>query len=423
LVSVRVASCYEFDNLAMRANSLLKAVAEQKPLMNPGTEEFESDEEAVLLAATKRPDQVMRKPSRFVFGLAAASAALLLAIASFIAPSWVNLRPGFRNTSQVTASTIGASLVSEEWKWNTEKFQEKVSLPPFDGQLLKAVFEETSANTCFEEFQMEDGTVSYRHRNGLFITAKNGERVVSSPPVGGSAQFFGKKTNEDGTISLMVHGGSWLTALPSGVVVADAPNIQAWQTFTQKNGENGTIMLRSTHGKYLGVQSVGEEFAVADRSLLMKDAGLGHQITAAEAISVITTAEADSIGSREKFTIVYNTADGTVSFKTKYGTFLTSPTRLDGLVSGDSTTACGREAFSLIKRDGGKVSLQTFDGRYITALTHGFLVGDSKQLGDWESFVMENHGDGTVSFKSYHGRYITASKVPLSQDGAWTFAE
>jgi len=286
----------------MRASSLLKVVAEQKPLMNLGTEEFESDEEAVLLAATKRPDQVMRKPSRFVFGLAAASAALLLAIASFIAPSWVNLRPGFRNTSQVTASTIGASLVSEEWKWNTEKFQEKVSLPPFNGQLLKAVFEETSANTFFEERQMGDGTVSYRHTNGMFITAKNGERAVSSASIPGSTQFFGKTTNEDGTISLMVHGGSWLTALPSGIIVANAANIQAWQTFTQQKGENGTIALRNTHGKYLGVQTHGEQFPVADRSMLTNN------------FSIITTAEALSIASRGKFTIVNNTADNTWHF-------------------------------------------------------------------------------------------------------------
>jgi len=264
---------------------------------------------------------------------------------------------------------------------------------------------------------MEDGTVSYRHRNGLFITAKNGEHAVSSPSVPGSTQFFGKINNDDDTISFMVYGGSYLTVLPSGIVVADAANIQSWQKFTQKKGDHGTIALRSPHGKYLGVQKLGKEFDLAEeRSMLTKD-------DAAKAISVITTAVADSIGSKEKFAIVYNMADDTASFKTKYGTFLTAPARLDGLVSGDSTTACGREAFSLIKRDGGKVSLQTFDGRYITALTHGFLVGDSKQLGDWESFVMENHGDGTVSFKSYHGRYITASKVPLSQDGAWTFAE
>jgi len=63
----------------MIVSSLLKAVAEQKTLMNLGTEEFESDEEAVLLTATKRPDQVMREPARFAaqrklasFGLAAA---------------------------------------------------------------------------------------------------------------------------------------------------------------------------------------------------------------------------------------------------------------------------------------------------------------------------------------------------------------
>jgi len=337
---------------------------------------------------------------------------------SVITSSWVHRWPGLRNTSHVTANKLDTSLLSKVLKLT----KEKTLVPPFDGQLLMAVFEENSSNTFFEEIQMDDGTVSYQHRNGLFITAKKGERAVSSPSVPGSTQFFGKSINEGGTISLMVHGGSWLTALPSGIIVANAPNIQSWQTFTQKNGENGTIALRSTHGKYLGVQTPDVELAVTDRSMLTKDDGLGGQPAAAEAVSVITTAEANSIGPREKFTVVHNTADNTVSLKTKYGTFLTSPRSLDGLVSGDSTMACGREAFSLVKKNG-KVHLRTFDGRYITALKHGFLVGDAKQPGTWESFDMENHSNGTVSFRSCHGRYITASKVPLLPEGGdWAFA-
>jgi len=156
--------------------------------------------------------------------------------------------------------------------------------------------------------------------------------------------------------------------------------------------------------------------------MLTKDDGLGVQTRVAEAVSVITTAEADSIGSREKFTIVHNTADNPVNLKTKYGTFLTSPPRLDGLVTGDGTMACGKEAFSLIKKDG-KVYMHTLDGRYITALKHGFLVGDAKQPGVWESFDMDSNGDGTVSFKSCHGKYISASKVPLLPAGGdWAFA-
>jgi len=391
---------------------LLKVVAGQKPQMHLGIEESESDEESFLLTASKRPKQGIPEPARFTaqhklafFGLAAAaSAALLLVVVSFTASSWAGLWPGWRNSSQVTASKLGTSLLNEAF----EPTKEKTLLPPFNGQLLKAVFEETSANTFFEEVQMDDGTVSYRHRNGLLITAKNGERAVSSPSVPGSTQFFGKLTNADGTISLMVHGGTWLTSLPSGTVVADAPTIQSWQTFTQKKGENGTIALRSTHGKYLGVQTLSEEFAAADRSMLATDDGLGRQTIAA--VSVIVTADANSIGSREKFTMLSYAADNTVSFKTKYGTFLTSPPSLNGLVSGDSTMACGRETFSLIKKDG-KVYLHTFDGRYITALEHGFLVGDAKVPDAWESFFMESHSDGTVSFKSYHDRYITAAKV------------
>jgi len=122
------------------------------------------------------------------------------------------------------------------------------------------------------------------------------------------------------------------------------------------------------------------------------------------------------IGPSEKFSLVYNMADETVSFKTKYGTFLTSPQTLEGLVSGDSAEAGGRVAFTLTNNNG-KVCLHTFDGRYITALKNGLLVGDARQPNVWESFDMVSHGDGTVSLKSCHGKYVTATDVSLQPEG------
>jgi ribosomal protein L27 len=376
--------------------------------MSRGIHEYETDEEAVVLTASESQFLVTHERARFArqrtsafFGVAGASAALLLAVVGFIASSRAGLRPGLHNTSQVTVSKLGTSLVNEA----EDLTKEKALRVPFNGQLLKAEFDEPSAHTLFMEIQMEDGTVSYRHGNGLFVTAKKGERTVSSPQVPGSTQFFGKKTNEDGTVSLMVHGGTWLTALPSGIIVADAANIQSWQSFTQEKGENGTVTLRSAHGKYLGSQTLGGQFVAAERSMLAKDFG-----------RIITTAEADSIGPSEKFTLVYNMADETVSFKTKYGTFLRSPQTLEGLVSADSAEAGGRVAF-ILTNNNGKVCLHTFDGRYITALKNGFLIGDARQPNVWESFDMVSHGDGTVSLKSCHGKYVTATDASLLPEG------
>jgi hypothetical protein len=315
----------------------------------------------------------------------------------------------------VTTNEGVISLLSE-----AEKATKDQPMAPFAAQLLQAVFDEPSPNTFFEEIQMEDGTVSYRHRSGLMVTAKTGRYVVSSPPVRGSTQFFGKTTNKDGTIALMVHGGRWLTALPSGEIVADGPDITLWQTFTPKKGENGTVALRTIHGKYIGLNHpLSEEFA-PDRNMLMKDDGLGRQAKAAEAVSIVITANASSIGSNEKFTIVKNRADDTVNFKTTHGTFLTSP--MNGLMSGDRTIACGREAFTVIPKHG-KVYLRTFDGWYITAHRRGFLVGDAIRPGLWESFEMKSNDDGTVALKSFHGKYISATKLPLPPvGGLWATA-
>jgi len=382
--------------------------------MDLGSHEFDLDDEVVLLTAEERRDPVGEKPPRFplrrtltFLGLAGA---VLLAIVSFTASSWANPRPGLRNTSHVTANNVARLLLNEA----EERSKETNSMALFDAQLLKAVFDEPSANTFFEEIQMEDGTVSYRHKNGLLVTAKKGQYVVSSPSVPGSSQFFGKTTFEDGTIALMVHGGRWLTAMPSGEIVANGPDITAWQTFTPKKGDNGTVALQTIHGKYIGLDQMHNEGFAAQRNLLMKEDGCSRRAAAAETASVITLAQSSSIGSGEKFTMIKNSADDTVSFKTQYGTFLTSP--MNGLVSGGSTGACGREAFTLVLRYG-KVYLRTFDGWYITAHKRGFLVGDSIHPGQWESFDMESNDDGTVALKSFHGKYITASKVP--DGGEW----
>jgi len=64
-------------------------------------------------------------------------------------------------------------------------------------------------------------------------------------------------------------------------------------------------------GNTLACETLGEEFAVADRNMLTKVDGLGNQTTGAKAVSIITTAEANSISAREKFIIVYNLADDT----------------------------------------------------------------------------------------------------------------
>jgi len=422
--------------------SLFQAVAENRLQLDCESHEFRSDDEVVVLTAKERRDQVSRqKPARFetrgtfaFFGLAAA---LLLSVIGFIASSQTELWPGFRNKSHVTVNIAATSMFSEA----EELTKEKKPIAPFEVRLLKAVSDETSATTFFTEILMHDGTVSYRHKNGLLVTAKKGNYVKSSPPVPGAAQFFGKRTNEDGTISLMVHGGSWLTALPSGEIVADGVKITAWQKFTPKQGDNGAMALRTVHGKYIGVnQTLSREFAVGNKLMkdsrfgfqatparaLMKDSGIGFQATPTRAVSIIIMAQASSIGSREKFTMIKNMADDTVSFKTKYGTFLTSP--MDGLVSGDSTIPCGREAFTLILKHS-MVSLRTFDGWYITAHRRGFLVGDAEQPGLHESFNMQSNDDGTVSFKSYHGKYFRATNVPVEpnvplepEGGDWALA-
>jgi len=412
--------------------SLFQAVAENRLQLDCESHEFRSDDEVVVLTAKERRDQVSRqKPARFetrgtfaFFGLAAA---LLLSVIGFIASSQTELWPGFRNKSHVTVNIAATSMFSEA----EELTKEKKPIAPFEVRLLKAVSDETSATTFFTEILMHDGTVSYRHKNGLLVTAKKGNYVKSSPPVPGAAQFFGKRTNEDGTISLMVHGGSWLTALPSGEIVADGVKITAWQKFAPKKGESGSVALRTVHGKYIGInQTLSQEFAAIGNKLMKgsrfgfqatpKDSGFGFQATPTRAVSIIIMAQASSIGSREKFTMIKNIADNTVGFKTNYGTFLTSP--MDGLVSGDSTIPCGREAFTLILKHG-KVSLRTFDGWYITVHKRGFLVGDAEQIGLHESFYMESSADGTVSFRSYHGKYFRATNVPLAPKGGdWAFA-
>jgi len=406
----------------MSTGSLLREVVEQKLEMDLESHEFETDNEVFALTALQRQDQAGEKAARFAsrrtlasFGL---STVLLLGIVSFAASSRGHLWSGLRNSPHSAATKVVTSILNEVG----ELAKEEPLTASSDARLLKAVFEETSANTFFQELQMDDGTVSYRHRSGLLITAKAGQQAMSSPSVSGSTQFFGKTTNEDGTTALMVHGGNWLTALPSGIIVANGTSITAWQSFTLQRGENGTVALRSIHGKYVGLnQTAGDEFAV-DRSMLMRDEGFGRRGMGAGAFSIITAAEADNIGSREKFTIVNNEADETVNLKTRYDTFLTSPSNLSGLVSGDSTMACGREAFALVHRHG-KVYLHTFDGRYITAQRHGFLAADSTRPGIQEAFDMEFNDDGTVALKSFHGRYITATKVSLLPDGGdWAFA-
>lgn len=67
------------------------------------------------------------------------------------------------------------------------------------------------------------------------------------------------------------------------------------------------------------------------------------------------------------------------------------------------------------------VALQTYDGRYVTAMNDEggrdwVLRSQTHTIGDWEKFSMLCLVDGKMALQTYHGRYVTALDDEAGRD-------
>jgi hypothetical protein len=95
------------------------------------------------------------------------------------------------------------------------------------------------------------------------------------------------------------------------------------------------------------------------------------------------------------------------------------------------------EKLTLFCLDDGKVAFQTYHGRYVTAMDNGgtwdwVLRAEAQKLSDWEKFTLVNAANGrnlpcseavkllgqggvSIALQTYHGRYVTA----MDNGGTW----
>jgi len=66
------------------------------------------------------------------------------------------------------------------------------------------------------------------------------------------------------------------------------------------------------------------------------------------------------------------------------------------------------EQWTVTHNDDGTVSLQSFDGHYLTAEIDGTVAARATSSGEWERYVIEVRDDAIVAFKTHHGTYLQA---------------
>jgi len=267
-----------------------------------------------------------------------------------------------------------------------------------------------SALAWFHYIKDSDGTLTLHHKIGEYITVLENKKMVARTATRGGSQSFVRIDNHDGTISLMARGGTYVTSLKSGTMVADGPFVQSWQKFTEINGPDG-IAFKSSQGNFVEIQLDSSELEYG-----LPGTGQPEDAAQFEASSndvdyiVAINATGENITDAEKFTLLKDNLDRTVSLKTTYGTYLTAPELLDGFVTAANDHIAGREAFEMAYTPAGLVSFRTFDGRWCSCLAHGSITASAEKVGEWESFERIDNSDGTISLKSWHGKYVSAIK-------------
>jgi len=267
-----------------------------------------------------------------------------------------------------------------------------------------------SSLAWFQYIEDSDGTMALKHKYGEYITVLENKKMVARSAVRGGAQSFVRVDNHDGTISLMARGGTYVTSLTSGTMVADGPFVQDWQKFTEVNGPDG-IALKSSQGKFVEILWDINELAYGMPSIGRNEAADQHGVSSKDLPFIVKiNATGENITDAEKFTLMNDNLDRTVSLKSTYGTYLTAPKMLDDFVTATNDHVGGREAFEMAYTPAGAVSFRTFDGRWCSALAHGTITATAEKVGEWESFERIDNSDGTISLKSCHGKYVSAIK-------------
>jgi len=331
---------------------------------------------------------------------------------------------------------LGTRMFSERWLHDMRKMpddpapsvnSEKDEMPPHvaiahDGHAMEESLEtapihpvrsEKSAPSSLAWFRYikdSDGTLALKHKYGEYITVLENKKMVARSAVRGGAQSFVRVDNHDGTISLMARGGTYVTSLTSGTMVADGPFVQDWQKFTEVNGPDG-IALKSSQGKFVEILWDINELAYGMPSIGRNEAADQHGVSSKDLPFIVKiNATGENITDAEKFTLMNDNLDRTVSLKSTYGTYLTAPKMLDDFVTATNDHVGGREAFEMAYTPAGAVSFRTFDGRWCSALAHGTITATAEKVGEWESFERIDNSDGTISLKSCHGKYVSAIK-------------
>jgi len=281
-----------------------------------------------------------------------------------------------------------------------------------------------SSFAWFRYIKDSDGTLMLKQNYGEYITVLENKQMVARFAARGGAQYFVRVDNGDGTISLMARGGTYVTSLNSGTMVADGPFVQSWQKFTEINGPEG-IALKSFQGNFVEIlwgiddmPSIGQQSmaAVATAAAAAEAADQPEASSKDLEFIVAINATGENITDAEKFTLLNDNLDRTVSLKTTYGTYLTAPKLLDDFVTATNDHIAGREAFQMAYTPAGAVSFRTFDGRWCSALAHGSISASAEKVGEWESFERVDNSDGTISLKSWRGRYVSAIKKAKRAD-------
>lgn len=283
----------------------------------------------------------------------------------------------------------------------------------------------TSDFTWFTEIKDTDGTVCYRHKYGEYLTVLENKKMVARSAAQGGAQFFLKTTNGDGTISLMARGGTYVTSLKSGTMVADGPFVQDWQKFRVERAPDGTVALRTSENKYVEIRWDVNELAYGMANISLQkeneDSAEEHRnvsVSGQQAFRIFVNATGEAITDSEKFTLMNDNLDRTVSLKTCYGTYLTAPGYPERFVTAENDHIAGREAFAMAYTPTGEVSLRAFDGHWCSVLAHGSITADAPKVGSWETFKRVDNDDGTLSLRSFHGKFISVIKVPMEPSAA-----
>jgi hypothetical protein len=256
-----------------------------------------------------------------------------------------------------------------------------------------------------------DGTISLRTIHDKYFTAyKNGALTADSDTVG-EKQVFKRHNNSDGTISLETFRGTYVSTKWDGTLRSDGnASIQGSERFEEETHSDGSVSLKTARGKY--VTAVLEPKAVCR----------------AQGQMFPVLAMSDAVGVWETFHAVTH-RDGSVSFKTCHGTYLT--VQDDGSLSGNCDTIAVQQKFRKHTNPDGTISLRTYLGSYITAKEDGTFVAeeargptdsspsDGAVVRTQQSFRTEKLPDDGVALRSQGGGglYLSAVRVPRDTEG------